>query len=296
LFASLAVLITGAATAIPILLFASLAPPTTAFMIASRFADPATGKPCVAVEYEWLDFESISPHLGLAVIVAEDQRFFAHEGFDVNAINRALTDHSRGGRLRGASTISQQVAKNLFLWPNRSLIRKSLEAWFTAWLERAWSKRRILEVYLNVAQFGPCVFGAGAASRHYFDADAIALEPDQAALLAAVLPSPRRLRAHDPGPYTRQRSAEIREMMKWHQGRAIGHQLDQLSDANRNSRAPQRGAILTSRFAVALPRKQASNSAGCAAAPLERRRQSSVGTPVDSFHRHASEQHPRSNI
>ena len=231
LFASLAILLAGAATAIPILLFAALPPPTTAFMIASRFADPATGKPCEAVEHAWLDFESISPHLALAVIVAEDQRFFAHAGFDVNAIGRALTDHSEGGRLRGASTISQQVAKNLFLWPSRSWIRKSLEAWFTTWLELAWSKYRILEIYLNVAQFGPCLFGAGAASRHYFAADAIALEPDQAALLAAALPNPRRLRADDPGPYTRQRSAEILEMMKWHQTRAIGRQLARLSDA-----------------------------------------------------------------
>lgn len=233
LLASLALLITGAATAIPILWFASRAPPTTAFMFASRFADPATGKPCLAIEHEWLDFESISSNLGLAVIVAEDQRFFTHAGFDLNAINRALADHSEGGRLRGASTISQQVAKNLFLWPSRSLIRKSLEAWFTAWLERLWSKRRILEVYLNVAQFGPCVFGAGAASHHYFDADAVALEPDQAALLATVLPSPRRLRVDDPGPYVRQRSAEILEMMKWHQNTEIGRQLDRLSDANR---------------------------------------------------------------
>ena len=230
-FASLALLISGAATAIPILLFASLTPPTTAFMIASRFADPATGQPCIAVEHQWLDFESISRNLGLAVIVAEDQRFFGHKGFDVSAINRALTDHSGGGRLRGASTISQQVVKNLLLWPGRSLIRKSLEAWFTVWLELVWSKRRILEVYLNVAQFGPCVFGAGAASRHYFDADAIALEPDQASLLAAVLPSPRRLRVDDPGPYALERSAEIREMMAWHQSSAIGRQLDRLSDA-----------------------------------------------------------------
>jgi monofunctional biosynthetic peptidoglycan transglycosylase len=229
LFAALAVLIAGAATAIPVLLFAALPPPTTAFMIASRFADPATGKPCDAVEHRWLDFESIAPNLGLAVIVAEDQRFFAHEGFDVNAINRALTERSGGDRLRGASTISQQVAKNLFLWPSRSWIRKGLEAWFTAWLELAWSKRRILGVYLNVAQFGPCVFGAGAASRHYFGVDAIALDPDQAALLAAVLPSPGRHRADDPGPYTLQRSAEIRELMKWHQHDAIGRQLDQLA-------------------------------------------------------------------
>ncbi|MBW2694342.1 MAG: transglycosylase domain-containing protein, partial [Deltaproteobacteria bacterium] len=143
-----------AATAISMFVFTAIAPPTTAFMLVSRIADPATGQPCDAVEYSWLDFDLIAPDLGLAVLVAEDQRFFEHAGFDLNAINRALSEHSDGGRLRGASTISQQVAKNLFLWPGRSLTRKGLEVWFTAWIERVWSKRRILEVYLNIAQFG----------------------------------------------------------------------------------------------------------------------------------------------
>jgi monofunctional biosynthetic peptidoglycan transglycosylase len=222
---ALSFLLSVAATAIPILLLASIAPPMTAFMLVSRFSDPATGQPCDAVDYEWLDFEMIAPDLGLAVIVAEDQRFFEHAGFDLNAITRALNESTGGGRLRGASTISQQLAKNLFLWPSRSLIRKSLEAWFAAWLEWVWSKRRILETYLNVAQFGPCLFGAGAASGRYFNTEAIALSPDEAALLAAVLPNPKRLRANDPGPYTRERSVEILEMMNWHRDKAIGIHL-----------------------------------------------------------------------
>jgi monofunctional biosynthetic peptidoglycan transglycosylase len=217
-----------AATAIPIFLFATIAPPTTAFMLVSRVSDPATGQSCDLVDYEWLNFELIAPDLGLAVIVAEDQRFFEHAGFDLNAISRALSEHSDGGRLRGASTISQQVAKNLFLWPGRSVIRKGLEVWFTAWLEKVWSKRRILEVYLNIAQFGPCLFGAGAASDRYFNTEAIALKPHEAALLAAVLPNPKRLRAHDPGPYTRDRSAEILELMNWHRDKAIGTHLSQI--------------------------------------------------------------------
>ena len=226
---ALILLLVVAATAIPILLFASIAPPTTAFMLASRHSDPATGKPCNVVDYEWLDFELIALDLGLAVIVAEDQRFFEHAGFDLNAITQALTEHTRRGRLRGASTISQQVAKNLFLLPSRSLARKGLEAWFTAWLERVWSKRRILEVYLNVAQFGPCLFGAGAASDRYFDTEAIALSPDEAALLAAVLPNPKSRRALDPGPYTRARSAEILELMNWHRDKAIGMRLSRIA-------------------------------------------------------------------
>ncbi len=226
---ALVFLLAVAATAISILLFASIAPPATAFMLVSRVSDPATGQPCDLVDYDWLDFDLIAPDLGLAVIVAEDQRFFEHAGFDLNAITRALSEHSDGGRLRGASTISQQVAKNLFLWPSRSMIRKGLEVWFTAWLERLWSKRRILEVYLNIAQFGPCLFGAGAASDRYFDTEAIALSPREAALLATVLPNPKRLRAGNPGPYASERSVEILELMNWHRDKAIGTRLSRIA-------------------------------------------------------------------
>ena len=161
---ALTLILAVAATAIPVLLFAAIAPPTTAFMLLSRVADPATGRSCDVIDYEWLELDSIAPDLGLAVIVSEDQRFFEHSGFDLHAITQALSDKVDGGRLRGASTISQQVAKNLFLWPGRSLTRKILEAWFTAWLERVWSKRRILEVYLNIA-VRPLSFRCGSGER-----------------------------------------------------------------------------------------------------------------------------------
>jgi len=233
-FAVAVVLLFGvAATALPILLFASIPPTTTAFMLMSRFSDPATGQPCSAVDYEWRDFESIAPDLGLAVIVAEDQRFFEHSGFDLKQITRAISEREEGGRLRGASTITQQVAKNLFLWPTRSFVRKGLEAWFTAWLEWIWSKRRILEVYLNVAQFGPCLFGGQAASERYFDTDASALTDREAALLATVLPDPQHLRAADPGPYAEERSAEILDLMEWHRDKEIGRELARITHAKR---------------------------------------------------------------
>ena len=188
--------------------------PTSAFMIQSRTADPATGLPCSAIEYDWVDREHISPHLRLAVVLAEDQRFMLHHGIDFEGITRALKERDRRGRVRGASTLSQQLAKNLFLWPEPSWWRKGLEVWFTLWMEQRWSKQRILETYLNVAQFGPCVFGAEAASRRYFGRSADSLEPEQAALLATVLPSPKKLRAHNPGPFARQRTAEITQLMQ----------------------------------------------------------------------------------
>ena len=190
-----------------------LPPPTTAFMWISRSADPSTGLPCERVEQEWVDWSAISPQLGLAVVLAEDQRFFFHRGFDFRAMSRALEEGIETGRVRGASTLTQQLAKNLFLWPGKNPVRKVLEVWPTLWIEWLWPKQRILEVYLNVAQFGPCVFGAEAASRRFFDRPASELEPEQAALLATVLPNPKRLRAHNPGPYARKRRAEVLDLM-----------------------------------------------------------------------------------
>jgi monofunctional biosynthetic peptidoglycan transglycosylase len=213
LFAVAGLGLAALATAIPVALFRSVAPPTSAFMLRSHFADPATGQPCERVEQRWVDWEEISPHVPIAVVLAEDQRFRQHRGFDFRSIAEAVKEREEG-RVRGASTISQQLAKNLFLWPGRSPLRKGLEAWFTVWIELTWPKRRTLEVYLNVAQFGPCIFGVEAASRRFFDAGAAELEPEQAALLAAVLPNPLRLRAHDPGPYARERTAEILELME----------------------------------------------------------------------------------
>jgi len=180
-------------------------PPVSAFMLHKRG------------HFEWNRFvavEQISPHLAIAVVAAEDQRFPEHRGFDVDSILDALIDHLRGRRTRGASTISQQVAKNLFLWPERSFVRKGLEAWLTIWIELLWSKERILEVYLNVAEFGPGVFGAGDASDEFFGVRAAELDPTQAALLAAVLPNPRRLRAAEPSPYVLARRGWILSQME----------------------------------------------------------------------------------
>jgi monofunctional biosynthetic peptidoglycan transglycosylase len=138
------------------------------------------------------------------------------DGFDFAAIRSALSgeEERRLPGVRGASTISQQLAKNLFLWPGRSLVRKALEAWFTLLLEATWPKRRILEVYLNVAEFGPGVFGVAAASEIYLGKPADRIDPEEAARLAAVLPSPRRMRVDDPGPYAEERAAWIRDQVE----------------------------------------------------------------------------------
>lgn len=151
----------------------------------------------------WVDWNEISPQLAIAVVAAEDQNFPHHSGFDFGSIRAAVRERQR--RRRGASTISQQVAKNLFLWPGRSWVRKGLEACLTLYIEVLWPKRRILEVYLNIAELGPGIFGAEAAARSFFDRPASRLSARQAALLAAVLPSPRRMSATQPSAYVRRR-------------------------------------------------------------------------------------------
>ncbi|MEO7200282.1 MAG: monofunctional biosynthetic peptidoglycan transglycosylase, partial [Dokdonella sp.] len=152
--------------------------------------------------------------LAIAVVASEDQRFPQHRGFDVDAIRDALAAADDGERLRGASTISQQVAKNLFLWGGRSYVRKGLEVWFTALIETLWTKQRILEVYLNIAEFGDGIYGAQAASQQHFGRPATELSSHQAALLAAVLPSPKRLHAKRPSAYVQKRAAWIERQMR----------------------------------------------------------------------------------
>ncbi len=163
--------------------------------------------------YQWVPWKEISPHMTIAVVAAEDQKFPHHWGFDLDAISNALEENRRRSRPRGASTISQQVAKNLFLWPGRSYLRKGLEAYFTVFIELLWPKRRILEIYLNIAEFGPGVFGVGAASRAYFKKPPSKLLPGEAAILAAVLPNPRRLKAASPSDYVQQRAFQILRQM-----------------------------------------------------------------------------------
>ena len=165
------------------------------------------------IDYRWRSLNDISPHLVRAVIAAEDSRFCSHRGFDMEAIEQALERNRRGGQVRGGSTISQQTAKNVFLWPQRSWVRKGLEAGYTVLIETVWPKRRIVEVYLNVAEWGPGVYGAEAAARHWFGVSAADLSASQAARLAAILPSPRRYQAASPGPYVRRRAGQVQAAM-----------------------------------------------------------------------------------
>ena len=165
------------------------------------------------LEREWRPLAAISPHLARAVIASEDTLFCGHSGFDWAAIGEAFEDNGDGAPLRGGSTISQQTAKNAFLWPERSWIRKGAEAWFTLLIEALWPKQRILEVYLNIVEWGDGVYGAEAAARHHFGKPAAALTRREAALLAVVLPSPRRWSPASPGPYVARRAGIIERRM-----------------------------------------------------------------------------------
>lgn len=157
----------------------------------------------------WVPLERISPTLTRAVIAAEDARFCEHRGFDFDAMRKAFAANQRGGKVRGGSTISQQTAKNVFLWPHRDYVRKGLEAWFTVLIEVIWGKPRIMEVYLNSIEWGPGVYGAEAAARKNFGVSAANLKPAQAARLAAILPKPLSWKAARPGPYVKRRSGAI---------------------------------------------------------------------------------------
>jgi len=182
-------------------------PVTSAFMLADKSGlDP--------VLFEWADWADIGVGPSLAVVAAEDQKFSQHFGFDVQSIEDAIEDFENGQSLRGASTITQQVAKNLFLWPGRSFVRKGIEAWFTLLIELCLPKRQILEIYLNVAQFGPGIYGVPAASRYYFNKDPNRITDSESALLAAVLPNPIRLQVDRPSRYVRQRQRWIYRQMQ----------------------------------------------------------------------------------
>ena len=193
-------------TAVPVAVLRVVPPLTTAFMLASQRPLARGENACDEIAYEWVPRRAIAKNMFRAVIAAEDQRFAGHPGFDFDAIEEALEEK---GRSRGASTISQQVAKNVFLWPGRSFVRKGLEAWLTLWIEALWPKRRILEVYVNVAQFGRCTFGVGAASRAFFRKPASELTLADASLLAAVLPNPVTRRVDAPSGAVRARAAWI---------------------------------------------------------------------------------------
>lgn len=181
---------------LPIIVFKWVPIPTTAFMLQSEV------KP---VQYKWVPANRIAKFAGRAVISAEDQKFYAHNGFDIEAMEKAYAHNKKSKRKRGASTISQQTAKNLFLWSGGGYFRKGIEAGITVLIENIWGKDRILEVYLNVAEFGPGLYGVEAASQKYFHKSAAQLTPTEAARLAAVLPNPKRWKVNSPGTYVQKR-------------------------------------------------------------------------------------------
>ncbi|HTY50583.1 MAG TPA: monofunctional biosynthetic peptidoglycan transglycosylase [Steroidobacteraceae bacterium] len=212
-------------TAGPVILLRWMPPLTSSFMLQARLQALSAGHFRYHAQYRWTPLTRISPQVQLAVIASEDQRFPFHDGFDLRSIREALEDHAEGEPLRGASTISQQTAKNLFLWGGRSYLRKALEAWFTLLMEHLWPKTRILEMYLNLAQFGDGVYGVGAAAPRYFHRSPAELSQGQAALLAAVLPNPVRLRADHPSAYVLSRRDFIMGQMRELGGVAYLHNL-----------------------------------------------------------------------
>ena len=191
-----------------------IAPPTSAFMLARWLEGVIHAERRTPIRYEWVDMAEIAPFMALAVIAAEDQKFPDHHGFDVESISTQLEKKAAGKRARGASTISQQVAKNLFLWSGRSYVRKGFEAYFTVLIECFWPKRRILEVYLNIAEFGDGVYGVSAAAEIFFGKSASTLTQGDAARLAAVLPNPKRLHVENPTPHQVTKRRWIEQQMR----------------------------------------------------------------------------------
>lgn len=183
-----------------------LQPPTTSFILKGWLSHEGP------IHHQWVPRDQISPAVPIAVVAAEDQKFPDHHGFDFQSLMKALREESN--QPRGASTISQQLAKNLYLWPGRSLLRKALEAYFTILIELTWPKRRILEVYLNVVEFGPRVYGVDAACRLFFAKRPAQVTLHEAALLAAVLPSPKHMSAARPSEYVRKRASQIKAQIR----------------------------------------------------------------------------------
>lgn len=185
-------------------------PPMTPLMVI-RVVQQATGGQTIKLKKSWVSLSKISLNLPLAVVASEDNLFLEHSGFDMEAIEKAMdyNERKRGKRVRGGSTISQQTAKNVFLWPQRSWLRKGLEAYFTVLIEFVWGKERIMEVYLNVIETGKGIYGAEAASQIYFEKPAEKLTRGEAALIAAILPNPQRWNPSSPTPYLRGRQQWI---------------------------------------------------------------------------------------
>lgn len=216
-----------------VLLLRWLDPPFSAYMAETALSARIARDSTYQVRHRWVDLAQISPNLPLAVVASEDQKFPEHWGFDVEAIEKAYAMNQHSHRVRGASTISQQVAKNMFLWTGRSYIRKALEAYFTVLIEACWPKRRILEMYLNIAEFGYGTYGAEAAAERYFHKRAALLSRRDAALMAAVLPNPQRLLVAAPSLYLEQRRAWILEQMQALGGPEMLNEIDAYPDRHR---------------------------------------------------------------
>ena len=189
-------------TILSVLTYRFINPPLTPLMIIRLFQQAIDGEK-IMLKKDWVSLDKISPQLQLAVVASEDNRFLEHRGFDFHAIEKAkdYNEKKKGKRMRGASTISQQTAKNVFLLPQRSWIRKGLEAYFTVLIELVWSKKRIMEVYLNVIETGKGIYGAEKASQIYFKKSALKISPGEAALVAAILPNPLKWNPSKPTPY-----------------------------------------------------------------------------------------------
>ncbi len=209
-----------------VLLCKRVNPPFSAFMLNSRATALLSGDDAYVFRHVWVNLNEISPNLALAVVASEDQKFPEHWGFDVQAIEKAYALNQHSHKVLGASTISQQVAKNLFLWSDRSYLRKGLEAYFTVLIESFWTKRRILEIYLNIAEFGQGVYGAEAASEYFFHKSAARLTRHDASLMAAALPNPQRFSVSQPSPYILQRQDWILRQMQALGGPEMLNEID----------------------------------------------------------------------
>jgi monofunctional glycosyltransferase len=240
-------------TVTPLLLLRWLRPLTSAFMLEAQAQAWLAQDRGYRTDFQWVSLERISPHAAIAVIASEDQQFPYHAGFDFDSIREAIRASERGKRLRGASTISQQVAKNLFLWNGHSFVRKGLEAYFTVLIEALWPKERILEMYLNVAQLGNGIYGVQAAAQRFWHTPARQLSSSEAALLAAVLPNPLRLHAERPSAYVLERRDWILGQMRRLGGAAYLRVLENERPRERHDNtAPAKPAV---RPTVGPPRR-----------------------------------------
>jgi monofunctional biosynthetic peptidoglycan transglycosylase len=196
-----------------VVLFKFVPVPLTPLMVIRYFENANETK---TWKHDWVSMDNISKNIQLAVICSEDQKFLDHNGFDIQAIEKAYKQNKKGRRIKGASTISQQTAKNVFLWPKRSWLRKGLEVYFTFLIETIWSKERILEVYLNSIEMGNGIYGAEAASEHWFKKSAANLSAYEAAAIVSVLPNPRKYRANPASPYIQKRKQWIVKQMRFY--------------------------------------------------------------------------------